>query len=169
MKALTHISTGALTGLALSAISEADPAASAIVVASCCFGSLLPDIDHCSSAIGRLIKPASFLTQLLFGHRNMMHSPLPYTIAFFCFIINRVSDTGEAIPNFLQMIGVMLGVGSHLTLDMFNPMGIPLLWPFHLRRFSLADFKSGGVVDTVLGIILSILAIYCFFKYTHWL
>lgn len=159
MKALTHVSAGMLTGIAFISCCSLDANSSVMVIAGSCIGSLLPDIDICTSKVGRIVQPASFLVQLIFGHRNMFHSPLPYTLFFFGYIYAFLQSSWPA-PWLMNAIGLLFGSFSHLLLDMLNPAGIPLFWPFVLRRISLAPFKSGGIVDYCLCLILSCLTCY---------
>lgn len=113
-------------------------------------GSLFPDIDNASSKIGNRIKPASILIQLFFGHRTVFHAPLLYVTALFVI-------TARYPQHQTLAAGFLIGVLSHLILDMMNPAGIPLLWPMR-KRFAIPVVHSGSIFDRILGVALWILA-----------
>lgn len=146
MKGGTHLAAGAVTGLIL-ASTKSLPLSDSITILSCSLlGSLAPDVDNTTSKLGRHIAPASFLIQLLIGHRTMFHAPL-FWIALLTMITGNISGSGAAI------LGFSGGVVSHLILDLLNPKGIPLLWPWR-KRFALPVTKSGGLLDRLIGAML---------------
>lgn len=111
--------------------------------------SLLPDIDHTRSAIGKTFYPVASWLQRRYGHRTITHSvffylavvglmwltPKPYTVV-----------TGYALL-------------SHLLFDMCTKQGVPLLYPFSKRpfvlpanpglRLSAQDHRSEAIVFVV--------------------
>lgn len=84
-------------------------------------GSLLPDVDHKNSPVG--ILPC-------IKHRTVTHSLLACGLAL--------------------LINPWLGLGyvSHVLLDMLNPTGCPLLWPY-TKKFSVGSIKTGSKVETI--------------------
>ncbi|MFT4304298.1 MAG: metal-dependent hydrolase [Candidatus Woesearchaeota archaeon] len=101
-------------------------------------GSLLPDIDKHTSFIGRKIKLMSFSLELIFSHRGLFHS---LWVAFLCLFIS---------------FELFIGYLSHLILDMLNPKGVKLFWPWFKVK---GHIKSGGLTDffVLVFIILLIL------------
>lgn len=108
-------------------------------------GSLLPDIDHPESALGRQLPIVSDGTSLVMGHRGGMHSLLMTclvgAIAMFgaCFVYPSASC--------LLAASLTLGYLSHLVLDALTPSGIPFLWPISERRFSIPLAHTGGLLE----------------------
>jgi len=104
-------------------------------------GSLLPDIDHVKSKIGRMVPILSKLVFLMFGHRSFFHSLL---FIFLLWIILHL------VAPFSFVIGLLLGTGSHLLGDMMTHRGIKLLYPLAWNvRFPLT-FKTGGMIEYLL-------------------
>jgi membrane-bound metal-dependent hydrolase YbcI (DUF457 family) len=90
-----------------------------ILAVSCALGSLLPDIDHPQSSIGRVFYFLSIPISLRYGHRAFVHSLtlwLPLMIVGYFF----KSDL-------LYWLGV--GAVSHCWLDTLNISGVKLLVP----------------------------------------
>lgn len=53
-------------------------------------------------------------------------------------------------------LGVTVGYISHLLLDMLNPTGVPILYPYSKHRISVANIKTGkheGIVSAICNII----------------
>lgn len=101
-------------------------------------GSLLPDIDHKSSKIGRLFIFFSSPISFLFGHRGLTHSFVGWAI--FTILLNELYLKNQKVSyDFLQSFS--LGYFSHLIADSLTPKGIPLFWPLKLF-FKIPIFKS---------------------------
>lgn len=91
-------------------------------------GSLLPDIDHPQSYLGRRLTPLSVPIFKLFGHRGITHSFLSLSI------LGIILTKSRYVNTYLSG-GVLLGYLSHLIADMFTPTGIPLFYPMK-KKFS---------------------------------
>lgn len=91
-------------------------------------GSLLPDIDHPQSYLGRRLTPLSVPIFKLFGHRGITHSFLSLSIL-------GIILTESGYVNTYLSGGILLGYLSHLIADMFTPTGIPLFYPMK-KKFS---------------------------------
>lgn len=93
-------------------------------------GSLLPDIDHPHSLLGRYVP---FISKPLYrycGHRSLTHS------LFFIFaLVLLISLFGFELFAF----GIGVGMLSHVLLDLFWPgsSGVAFLYPFYKRRIDL--------------------------------
>lgn len=99
------------------------------------FGSILPDIDHASSFLGKNIP----LIHKLFKHRGFTHSLL------FCVVI------------FLLNKWIAYGVAVHILLDTSTKNGVKLFWPSNINiRFPFARFiKTNGKFEKLLFIFIS--------------
>ena len=121
------------------------------VLCGAMLGSLLPDIDHRHSYIGRKLKIASFIISKTLGHRSVVHTPIiifAFT-AFLFFILNELTGTVLVLSKSF-VIGLSAGMWSHLLLDLMTKRGIPLLYPFTKKSFRIANFKGGGIGDNII-------------------
>lgn len=93
-------------------------------------GSLLPDIDHPHSILGRYVP---FISKPLYrycGHRSLTHS-----LCFIFSLVLIISLFGFEI----FALGIGVGMLSHIVLDLFWPgsSGVAFLYPFYKRRIDL--------------------------------
>lgn len=95
--------------------------------------SVLPDIDTPKSFVGRRLR---IISQLL-THRGFTHS----LVALFIIYISIFY-----LFNPQTALYASLGWASHIILDVFNPTGVQLFWPFK-RFISLGYIKTGGVFE----------------------
>ncbi|WP_036198431.1 metal-dependent hydrolase [Ureibacillus sinduriensis] len=120
------------------------------VLCGAILGSLLPDIDHRNSYIGRKLKIASFIISKTLGHRSVVHTPLvifAFSALIYSLSIGLTGPIQALLTPFIY--GLSCGMWSHLLLDMMTKRGIPLLYPFTKMSFRIANFKSGGMGDTI--------------------
>lgn len=149
MNYLTHCAGGVVTGLLLTdAFGEAlSPETIIIANAFAVVGSLLPDIDHGQSYLGRKFGFfAAFLT-----HRGFTHSILFVVIT--------------AIASYLLGLGpiyttyFVMGIVSHILLDLVSN-GVQLLYPLKIKgerkMITLARIKTGSLGETVVFILLAL-------------
>lgn len=106
--------------------------------------SLLPDIDHANSWIGRRTPVVSWGIQALFGHRGIMHSLLGALLV------------GWLVPVLVGYFGfsiswkvVLAGYLSHLVLDTLTPSGVPWLWPLSWK-IAVPLVRTGGGLEKVV-------------------
>jgi len=123
------------------------------VIVCAMLGSIMPDIDHPSSTIGRLLPWISKPIERRFGHRAITHSALGTVVAAMVFtttlgiaalVTQKVllnSLPFSQLPTAFSLIALTfkdilrlgaaftIGYASHLILDMITPRGIQLLWP----------------------------------------
>lgn len=117
------------------------------------FASLLPDIDHTRSIIGKAFLPLSRALNRRYGHRTITHS-----LAALIFLTGSLSVIQNAFFPSIQVYQVFgLAYGSHLLLDMITVQGIPLFYPFKKNPCVLpgrADlrFRSGNVRHEAIGL-----------------
>ena len=149
MTGKTHIIGGLAASLAYAQFTTYDPV---LLVGAGVVGALIPDICHGGSKIGRTFPLISKLINLIFGHRSFTHSLL------FLFIVSLLLKsfvTNEAVTE-----GILVGMVSHLVLDMMTRNGIKLLFPFKIRvRFPLTT-RTGGTVESLVLAALSVLSVY---------
>ena len=139
MIALTHISFAVATSLMLGATSP-------MTITLVAVGSLLPDLDHPKSTVGRLLLPISTYLNRTIGHRTLTHSMLLW------FPLNMLG-----LYFFKPLFYLTLGGISHLVLDCWNVSGVMLFNPFSEKLFVLAGRKyrirSGSRPELVLIVI----------------
>ncbi|MDF2879478.1 MAG: hypothetical protein K0R54_35 [Clostridiaceae bacterium] len=112
---------------------------SSVIIASSIIGSLLPDIDHMKSYIGRRFIILSFLINKIFGHRGITHYFIPCIIFICClFFINPLLDEAIQPIAFYSTIGLAIGIFSHLLLDYLNKFGI----------------RNGGIIESIVSIVI---------------
>lgn len=85
------------------------------------FASLLPDVDHPESTLGRRISPFSDVLAL-FSHRGITHSLWAVLLIFW--LLNRYESESVILQS------VLIGYLSHLLGDAITPAGVRLWWPF---------------------------------------
>lgn len=109
-----------------------------IIILTCIvLGSLLPDIDHPGSKLGRYAYPVSSVVQ----HRGFTHSliaalilPLPAILI----------STRYYLP-------LVAGYLLHLLADTLNPSGVMWLYPYK-RKYSLKLANTGGLEEVVFSV-----------------
>lgn len=102
---------------------------SGVVVATTMVGSLLPDIDHPESFLGRRLRWISKPIYGWCGHRTLTHS-----LFFMIGVTNLLSFYQH------EEVGLGLGVGilSHILLDFMSlGSGVALLYPIYPKRIYL--------------------------------
>lgn len=128
----------------------------AIFISTSVIGSLLPDIDHKGSYIGRRAKITSSLISSLFEHRGATHSPI--IITSFMFILNLLFSKFVASGPIVTIVflGFYVGMMSHVLLDMVTKGGVPLLLPISKKKFSLTNIKTGSLGEQLImtGLVL---------------
>lgn len=149
MTGKTHIIGGLAASLALANVTDYDPV---LLVGAGVVGALVPDICHGGSKVGRTFPLVSKLINLLFGHRSFTHSFL------FLFLVGVLMNA--FVPNESVGAGLLVGMVSHIILDMATKNGVKFLFPFKVRvRFPLTT-RTGGAVEYVVLAALSLLSVY---------
>ncbi|MDN4522889.1 metal-dependent hydrolase [Fictibacillus fluitans] len=154
MKGNTHI-MGGLAAAALANQWIAGPASldhQLVYYGAGILGSLLPDLCHPHSWVGKKTKLVSKLVSKTFGHRTITHSWL--------FIIGTIWVSNLLQTNYSPEIknGLVAGVISHLILDACTSRGIQFLYPIHIRFRSPVYTKTGSSAETAISGILMIAA-----------
>jgi inner membrane protein len=89
------------------------------------FGSLLPDIDHPNSFLGRRIWGWLIPYHERQDIARKIHRKFTHSLAFIIGIAVVASLTGYPVV----ALGLTVGMVSHLLGDMMTPSGVPLLYP----------------------------------------
>ncbi len=103
------------------------------IVPAALLTSLLPDIDHPSSLLGRRIKIISLPIAKIFGHRGFTHSFLAVVL---CVIALNITLPQTAVIPTDILHAMIIGYLSHLLADALTPAGVPFFWPYK-KRFSI--------------------------------
>lgn len=133
MTGKTHLLGGALAAMLLAPNSIEG---SSLIL----LGSLISDIDHPKSTIGKYVP----LIPRLLPHRGLTHSMI---FCVLCYLLNP----------FLSY-----GVGVHIMLDMMTTSGVKLFYPLPNNiRFPLAKYvKTNGIFEVLLEFLLIIVIFY---------
>ena len=115
MRGSSHLAVGITTGVLLSNMLQ-DPYARATTLAFCALGSILPDIDHPDSVVGRKLWPISWIINELFGHRGFIHS-LVLAVA----MMVAAYIWGNPV-----WVNLVIGWWTHLACDCVTIVGIPV-------------------------------------------
>ncbi|MFC1571198.1 metal-dependent hydrolase [Candidatus Margulisiibacteriota bacterium] len=151
-------------------------------------GSILPDIDHPSSVIGRILYPISSRLERKFSHRTITHSLIGWFIATVLFAViifiigflPFISNWGWSHLPGRWLAAFSISYLSHLILDMLNKRGSQLFWPNKTRDVIPANHqlrtKSGSRSEIIIFIVIFFLMItalpiskYGLISTVHWL
>ncbi|MFH0977650.1 MAG: metal-dependent hydrolase [Spirochaetota bacterium] len=98
--------------------------------------SLLPDIDHPASLIGRIFSGPSKYILRKYGHRTVTHSVFAVLAAALLF-------SPALFFNLALYFAVLLAFSSHIFLDIFNVGGVKLFAPVSQKEY--ISFHSPGL------------------------
>ena len=99
--------------------------------------SLIPDIDHPGSKVGRKAPVFSVVLRIFFGHRGVLHSLAGVVV----FGLAAALAGGQGLG-----VAVVAGYLAHLLGDILTPYGVPLLWPLPWR-VRIPVVKTGGMLE----------------------
>lgn len=149
MTGKTHIMGGIAVTTAYAYYSNYDPTT---LIISGAIGAIIPDICHGGSKIGRRFPVLSKIINAIFGHRTITHSLL--FLVLIGYVISLVSENQSIV------IGVLLGMASHLVLDACTKNGIKLLYPASVTVRLPITTRTGGVIENIVLIALTVVTIY---------
>lgn len=149
MTGKTHIIGGIAASLAFAQITNYDPI---LLVGAGVVGAVIPDICHSGSKIGRAFPALSKIINRLFGHRTFTHSLL--FLALTAFLLKSFM-TVEAIS-----AGLLVGMISHILLDMATKRGVKLFFPFKWTIRFPVTATTGGTSEYFVFALLSLLTVY---------
>jgi inner membrane protein len=104
-------------------------------------GSLLPDIDHPQSWVGRRVRAISRPLAATMSHRGVTHSLLAVVASF---LLLRSHGFSRAV-----VVPVVVGYLSHLVADLVTPGGLRLAWPLR-QRYAIPICKTGSPVEPII-------------------
>ena len=118
-------------------------------------GSLLPDIDHPSSWVGRRSRPVSTIVSSVFGHRGITHSAFAVVA-----LVALLMHTG-----YTRAITSALAVGylSHLAAGMLTPRGLRLVWPLR-KTWALPVCNTGSPAEAMVVMGIAVFAGICLLR-----
>lgn len=125
MDGKTHLVAGALAGIGIVSLENklgiGNNLDKILLVVGCAIGALLPDADHPEAPVGRVIP-----LWIFFKHRTYTHS-LVFMIA--------VALIGIILKlNIFLVIGILIGILTHLVLDSTTYTGVKWLYPFKIGK-----------------------------------
>jgi inner membrane protein len=135
----THLAFGFLVALFM--VKFFAPANEILFFSLVIIASVLPDIDHPNSKIGKNFKLVGFL----FEHRGFFHSVFALMLLFAVLLF--------FIKSYILGIAVLTGYGAHIFIDAFSKQGI---MPFHpLSRFRISGFiKTNGIAEYLIFLLI---------------
>lgn len=139
MMAPTHLVFGVTAAFGLSHLGLLE--ASVPVFAAASLGSLLPDIDHPGSVVGRRLWLVSMPVSMIFGHRGITHS-LIAVVAMSAAIAWQIGAQS-------WIVALAIGYLTHLIGDWLTPSGVPFLWPNRRKFSSPIGFKTNSMAEMV--------------------
>ncbi|MGM9508807.1 metal-dependent hydrolase [Larkinella sp. GY13] len=150
MQSFNHVAGGfAFTGL-FASFADVNVYERFDTMAVITVATLLPDIDHTRSTIGKAVYPLARWLQRNYGHRTITHSIFFYAAVV---LATRLLDN---LFHLHYTLPVSLALGSHLIFDMCTRQGIPIFYPFSKRpavlpanpklRLSVNDYRAEVVV-----------------------
>ncbi|MDD2876044.1 MAG: metal-dependent hydrolase [Acidiphilium sp.] len=148
MMAKSHVVVGIATWVAVARLLHlppGDPVYLALAIA----GSLLPDIDHPKSWIGRRARPVSTFIAATLGHRGITHSAI--AVIGLVLLLQWAGQQRGAIS------ALAVGYLSHLAADMLTPRGLRLAWPLQ-KTWGLPLCRTGSAMEPVIVVTLICLA-----------
>jgi inner membrane protein len=108
-------------------------------------GSLLPDIDHPRSWVGRRTRPISTAIAATLGHRGITHSAIA--------IVGLAWLLSHAGYRWAGIAALSVGWLSHLAADMLTPQGLRLLWPMR-GTWGLPLCRTGSPAESFIVLTL---------------
>jgi inner membrane protein len=144
MMARSHVVVGLAAWVAaapLLHVSAIDPVYLGLAV----IGSLLPDVDHPKSWVGRRTRPVSTALAAALGHRGVTHSAIA-VVGLALLLVYAGYRRGV-------VSALAVGYLSHLAADMLTPQGLRLAWPLR-GTWGLPLCRTGSAAEPVIVVAL---------------
>ena len=144
MMAKSHVVVGLAAWIATAPLLHLSPIAP-IYLALAVAGSLLPDVDHPNSWVGRRSRPISTAIAAALGHRGLTHSAVA-VVGLIALLLHAGYRQG-------MVSALTVGYLSHLAADMLTPRGLRLAWPLR-GSWGLPLCRTGSPMETTIVIAL---------------
>jgi inner membrane protein len=155
MQSFNHIAGGiTFTGL-FASFSDINIFEKPEYIAITVIASILPDIDHTRSLIGKTSYPLAKWLSIKFGHRTITHS---FVFLVGVILITKLLETLYHLGNTYSII-VGYGILSHNIFDMVTKQGVAFWYPFSTRpcvlpgnpgmRLRTNDLRSEAVIFVI--------------------
>lgn len=144
MMARSHVVVGAAAWLVAAPFMHAasfDP----VYLGMAIIGSLLPDIDHPKSWVGRRTRPISTAIAGALGHRGVTHSVVAVAAVSLLLIHAGYRRGG--------VVALAVGYLSHLAADMLTPQGLRLAWPMR-TTWGIPLCRAGSPAEPLIVLVL---------------
>ncbi len=145
MMARSHVVVGVAAWLAAAPLLHLPPL-NAAYLGLAVAGSLLPDLDHPQSWVGRRTRPVSSAIAATLGHRGITHSALAVLGVVLLLAYAGARRGTEA--------ALAVGYLSHLAADLLTPRGLRLAWPLR-RSWSLPLCRTGTPAEALIVLALA--------------
>ena len=156
MMARSHVVVGAAAWVTLAPVLHLPPF-DALHVGLAVLGSLLPDVDHPGSWVGRRARPVSTVVAAVLGHRGVTHSAVAMAA-----LLQLLAHAGERRG---VVTALVVGYCSHLAADMLTPRGLRLAWPLR-RSWGLPLCRTGSAAEPL--IVFTLVCITLWRLLAHW-
>lgn len=170
MNSKTHKVGGICAAISTSSILYAPPYTTDKLILAGTFifgsylGSLIPDIDHRKSTIGKKFRTTSYVVSKKCGHRGTTHAPIINLLAFSVLLSVSIFFDNSIKSMYMDFIlGLLVGSLSHILLDSLTIEGVPFFYPFNKKKYHLLKLKTGKnevLVQTIIFILTLILFLY---------
>lgn len=140
-------------------------------------GGLFPDLDQPTAKLWERLRGGTLISRLITpvmgGHRLISHSIVGvvltgFILEFLLSMLGRVLLVDMTIVWWAFMIGMI----SHLVIDMFTKEGVPWLfpvpWGFGIPPLKMLRIKTGGVLEKSF-IFPGLMIVNAYLFYTHYL
>ena len=124
------------------------------------FGGTFPDVDAKNNNWNKM-----FGSIFKFRHRGKMHSLIPYIIVYFIIykkILTSVQRHELVSLYIIAISGFLIGVISHLALDIITVRGVPILYPFTKKNYRILNLRTEKHDKYISFILKVLIAIYIF-------
>ena len=150
MMGKTHLIIGIGSGLAAALLLHYSIEQASLLTVAAAAGSLLPDIDHPKGMIRQKLGIFGYPLNIL-PHRGPTHSLLAVVLVALLYVVS----------HHLLALGLLVGYVSHLVADMITVEGIPLFFPLNRSYISLLPIRTGGIIERVIALGVTLGAGYC--------
>lgn len=159
MNFVNHIAFGLFSANTALSLSNAEITNDIASIGVCVLSSIIPDIDHPNSLIGKITYPISKFIYSRFGHRTLTHSLFFVSLTVVSFFLFENLIFSKIRYSAIYAISIF----SHVLLDMLTTDGVEVMFPFSKTRYLLflnPRYRlKGGNVKHESGVLISIVII----------